>query len=368
MTDSQSTSMTPADAQKAILAIEKQLSTLRVFAGMSAELPLKKGRGKNKGKTETPDGEPKKKRELTPLIAAMNEERKQIFEELKASWAEKNADFTSLDAKALSLAVKNGEVDAKPRFSDALKEHSKRQREGDPEKQAKYEAYRAKTDEKQAAKKSGASSVASASDSGSVNESGAVPATGEVKKRKNPWLGLTDEQKEERKAKMAAGKEAAKKVREAALVAAPVAAAPSVAAPVAAPSASNPFDDAAATEAPASDAESATSSKKPGPPKGVKLSEEERVRRAAKAKATRAARAAAAVPLPASPPSSSASSVIVDEIDEETFTKQQIGSKIVYKNALGHVRAYTTEGAGIWLGMYDPVKKVIDASVPEPSE
>jgi len=38
--------MTPADAQKAIMAIEKQLSTLRLFAGMSAELPLKKGRGK----------------------------------------------------------------------------------------------------------------------------------------------------------------------------------------------------------------------------------------------------------------------------------------------------------------------------------
>ena len=101
------------------------------------------------------------------------------------------------------------------------------------------------------------------------------------------------------------------------------------------------------------------------------LSEEERVRRAAKAKATRDAKkvaGAAAVPLPASPPSSSASSVIVEEIDEETLTKQQIGSKIVYKNALGHVRAYTTEGAGIWLGMYDPVKKVIDALYPEPAE
>ena len=95
------------------------------------------------------------------------------------------------------------------------------------------------------------------------------------------------------------------------------------------------------------------------------------MRRNAKAKATRDAKkvaGAAAVPLPASPPSSSASSVIVEEIDEETFTKQQIGSKIVYKNALGHVRAYTTDGAGIWLGMYDTATKVIDASVPEPAE
>ncbi len=103
----------------------------------------------------------------------------------------------------------------------------------------------------------------------------------------------------------------------------------------------------------------------------MKLSEEERVKRAAKAKATRDAKkvaGAAAVPLPASPPPSSASSVIVDEIDEEKFTKQQIGSNVVYKNALGHVRAYTTEGAGIWLGMYDPVKKGIDTTFPEPAE
>jgi len=121
---------------------------------------------------------------------------------------------------------------------------------------------------------------------------------------------------------------------------------------------------------PASDAESATSSvKKRGPPKGVKLSEEERIKRATKAKATRDAKKLAALPaLPASAPPSAPASVIVsdDEIDEETFTKQQIGSRIIYKNGLGHVRAYTPQGVGAWLGMYDPVKKTIDASVPEP--
>ena len=339
MTDSQSTSMTPADAQKAILAIEKQLSTLRVFAGMSVELPLKKGRGKNKGKTETPDGEPKKKRELTPLIAAMNEERKQIFEELKASWAEKNADFTSLDAKALSLAVKNGEVDAKPRFSDALKEHSKRQREGDPEKQAKYEAYRAKTDEKQAAKKSGASSVASASDSGSVNESGAVPATGEVKKRKNPWLGLTDEQKEERKAKMAAGKEAAKKVREAS--AASVAA--SVAAPVAAPA-----------PAPVSTASNAAAAPAVAEKRPVKV----------------APKAAASAPAPAPAPAPVAAAVEVVEAsadDEEAFQPFEFKGTKYWKNGLQYVYKKTSDGGfGDYLGRYDVPKRKIDTTVPEP--
>ena len=334
MTDSQSTSMTPADAQKAILAIEKQLSTLRVFAGMSAELPLKKGRGKNKGKTETPDGEPKKKRELTPLIAAMNEERKQIFEELKASWAEKNPEFTSLDAKALSAAVKNGEVDAKPRFSDALKEHSKRQREGDPEKQAKYEAYRAKTDEKQAAKKSGASSVASASDSGSVNESGAVPATGEVKKeRKNPWLGLTDEQKEERKAKMAAGKEAAKKVREAA--------AASVAAPVAAPA-----------PAPVSTASNAAAAPAVAEKRPVKV----------------APKAAASAPAPAPAPVAAAVEVVeASADDEEAFQPFEFKGTKYWKNGLQYVYKKTSDGGfGDYLGRYDVPKRKIDVTVPEP--
>ena len=338
MTDSQSTSMTPADAQKAILAIEKQLSTLRVFAGMSAELPLKKGRGKNKGKTETPDGEPKKKRELTPLIAAMNEERKQIFEELKASWAEKNADFISLDAKALSAAVKNGEVDAKPRFSDALKEHSKRQREGDPEKQAKYEAYRAKTDEKQAAKKSGASSVASASDSGSVNESGAVPATGEVKKeRKNPWLGLTDEQKEERKAKMAAGKEAAKKVREAA--------AASVAAPVA-------VTASVAVAAPASTASNAAAAPAVAEKRPVKV----------------APKVAASVPAPAPAPVAAAVEVVeASADDEEAFQPFEFKGTKYWKNGLQYVYKKTSDGGfGDYLGRYDVPKRKIDTTVPEP--
>ena len=210
-------------AQKAILAIEKQLSTLRVFAGMPAEVPLKKGRGKGKGKAESTDGEPKKKRELTPLIAAMNEERKHIFEELKASWAEKNAEFASLDPKALATAVKNGEVEAKPRFSDALKEHSKRQREGDPEKQAKYEAYRAKVDAEQAQKK-GIASVSSASSAPKPEP------VADAKKRKP--------QSEETKA-AAAIKRAATK---AAKLSAPVSVA------VAAP---NPFDEAPLPAAPA---------------------------------------------------------------------------------------------------------------------
>ena len=290
---------------------------------------------------------PKEKRVMSAGVAAWNENVKSVLAQMVAAdWKHPVSGKSAI-------------------YRDALAEAGRLRGIADPEVAKKQAEQKVKKAEKKAAKaaSSSASSVASAA---SVTE---PPAEN---KRKNPWLDLTEEQKVERVAKMAAGK-LAKKEAAAAAASVSVAVAPSVvAAPsVAVPSASNPFDDAVATEAPASDAESATSSKKRGPPKGVKLSEEERVRRAAKAKATRDAKkvaGAAAVPLPASPPSSSASSVIVDEIDEETFTKQQIGSKIVYKNALGHVRAYTTEGAGIWLGMYDSAKKVIDASVPEPAE
>ena len=325
MSVSQSTSMTPADAQKAILAIEKQLSTLRVFAGMPAEVPLKKGRGKGKGKAESTDGEPKKKRELTPLIAAMNEERKHIFEELKASWAEKNAEFASLDPKALATAVKNGEVEAKPRFSDALKEHSKRQREGDPEKQAKYEAYRAKTDEKQAAKKSGASSVASVSDSGSV----AAPATGEVKKeRKNPWADLTEEQKAERVAKMQAGKAAKKEA--AATVAEPVAAPAVAVAPVAA---QKPVSQKPSVPKP--------SVPKPSAPKPVAA--------------------------PVAAPASTVEVVAGDADDEETFKDFEFKGVKYWKNGLQFVyKQNSDKGVGDYVGRFDVPKRKIDTTVPEP--
>ena len=286
----------------------------------------------------SPPVQPKEKRELSAAIIKMNGERAAIFEELKAAWSSAHPDYASLDAAALKSAVKSGAVPAKPRFSEALQEHSRRQREGDPAKQAKYEAYRKVAEAKSAkiqADRVGAS----------------APAPSEKKERKNPWLDLTDEQRAERVAKMQAGR-AAK------------AAAPSAPASVAS---SNPFEDA---PAPASDAESSGSAKKRGPPKGVKLSEEERTRRAAKAKATRDAKKVAALPaLPASVPSSGASSVIVSEVDDETFEEFSFNGKPIYKNALGQCRARGSDGMpDRWLGLYDSAKKMIDPTYPEPAE
>ena len=312
-------SMTPADAQKAILSIEKQLSVLRSFAGMPAEAPLKKGRGagkKNKAASVTSDGEPKKKRELTPQIQAMNEERKTIFEELKSNWTKENPDYASLDAAALKTAVTNGEVTAKPRFSDALKEHSRRQREGDPEKQAKYEAYRAKVDAEQASKKSGASSV--------VSEEAEDAPSAEVKKeRKNPWADLSDEQRAERVAKMKAGK-AAKKEAASTVVA--------VAEPVAAP---------APAPAPVSVAE-----KRP----------------------VKAAPAKPSAPKPTPVPVEEKVEVIqVSADDEEAFAPFEFKGVKYWKNGLQYVYKKTSDGGfGDYAGRYDVPKRKIDATVPEP--
>ena len=142
-----------ADAIKAIAAIEKQLSALRAFAGLPAVAVAVKS--KPAVSTET-------KRVLSPSMVKMNEERAAVFEELKEAWALANPDFASLDDKAYKLAVKNGEVEAKPLYSDALAEHSRRDREGNPEKEAKFAAYRAKV-EADPRRKKGNASVSSAS-------------------------------------------------------------------------------------------------------------------------------------------------------------------------------------------------------------
>jgi hypothetical protein len=320
--------MMPADAQKAILAIEKQLSVLRSFAGMPTEAPLKKGRGagkKSKAESVNSDGEPKKKRELTPQIQAMNEERKTIFEELKSNWTKENPDYASLDAAALKTAVTNGEVSAKPRFSDALKEHSRRSREGDPEKQAKYEAYRAKVDAEQASKKSGASSV--------VSEEVAEAPSGEVKKvRKNPWEGLTDEQKKERVAKMQAGKAAKKEATtEAATEAAPV-------------ETSSPSNAAAASP----------------------------VAPVAEKRPVKAAPAKPSTPKPSAPkptpvPVEKVEIVAASAEDEEAFAPFEFKGVKYWKNGLQYVYKKTSDGGfGDYAGRYDVPKRKIDATVPEP--
>ena len=200
-----------ADAIKAIAAIEKQLSALRAFAGLPAVAVAVKSK---------PAVSTENKRVLSESMRRRNEECVALFEELKKAWALANPDFASLDDKAYKLAVKNGEVEAKPLYSDALAECGRRSRADDPEKQAKYDAYRAKV-EADPRRKKGNASVSSASSAPKPEP------VADVKKRKP--------QSEETKA--------AAKIKRAATIAAK-AASVVVAAP-------NPFDDAPLPAAPA---------------------------------------------------------------------------------------------------------------------
>ena len=305
----------------AMSALEQQMATIRAQLGaVSKTAPAEV-------KADKP------KRELSAGVIAWNQQVHETLAQMKTDgW-------------------KHPQTGKEPIYRDALAEAARLRGLADPAVAAKQAVHKAKKAELKAKKvASSASSVTSAASAPAVST--------EKKEKKNPWADMTEEQKAERIAKMKAGREAKKLAASQAPV---VTEAP----------APNPFDEAPVETA--SDAESAASGKKRGPPKGVKLSEEERIRRATKAKATRDAKKLAALPaLPVSAPVSAASSVIVsdDEIDEETFTKQQLpnSSRIIYKNALNHVRAYTPQGVGAWLGMYDPVKKTIDASVPEPED
>ena len=136
----------------------------------------------------------KSKRTLSNAMVKMGENRKVIFEELKRKWAEENPSFVSLNASALKAAVARGEVKKKPVFSNALIEHSRKQREGNPEKEAKHAAYRSKVESARVAKSVPAQ----------------APAAVESKVRKNPWANLTEQQKKNRVAKMHQGKTAKK--------------------------------------------------------------------------------------------------------------------------------------------------------------
>lgn len=136
----------------------------------------------------------KSKRPLSAAMVKMGENRAAIFENLKRKWAEENPSFVSLNASALKAAVARGEVKKKPVFSDALQEHSRRQREGNPEKEAKHAAYRSKVESARVAKSVPAQ----------------APAAVESKARKNPWANLSEQQKKNRIAKMQQGKTAKK--------------------------------------------------------------------------------------------------------------------------------------------------------------
>jgi hypothetical protein len=75
---------------------------------------------------------PKPKKPLSAEIAAMNIERKAIYEEMKAGWNRAYPEASSLSKDDLKKAIADGKIAKPPTYPDALKEHSRRRRAVDP--------------------------------------------------------------------------------------------------------------------------------------------------------------------------------------------------------------------------------------------
>jgi hypothetical protein len=142
---SSKTNTLSADQQKLMEIISQASAAL---AALSAGAPLKKGR-KTKS-TSSADAEPAEKKPLNPKIAAMNEERMAIFQEMKSAWFAANPSAEGLEPKELKERIKKGEFPALPTYPQALKEHSRRMGEANPEHAAKSKARRDALDAKQA--------------------------------------------------------------------------------------------------------------------------------------------------------------------------------------------------------------------------
>ena len=214
MSDTTSTMNPPTTDQiKALQIMEKSirnlLSSFGVDGTMAAASSTKKGRGRTK-KDATSDGAPvvdKPKREINPKIAEMNVERKVIYGEMLAAWKSANPEYAEMAKPDLTKAIADGKVSKPPSYPDALKEHSKRLNERDPERAARKS--KAKSDDasstKSAAKTAAAAVATTVTDSTSTG-TGDAPA----KKRRGPkpLSEMTTEERAAHDAKVAAKKAA----------------------------------------------------------------------------------------------------------------------------------------------------------------
>jgi hypothetical protein len=134
--------------QQKLMEIISQASA--ALAALSAGAPAPKKGGRKPKSTPSADAEPTEKKPLNPKIAAMNEERMAIFAEMKSAWSAANPSAAALEPKELKERIKKGEFPPLPTFPDALKEHSRRMREANPEHDKKAQARRDALDAKQA--------------------------------------------------------------------------------------------------------------------------------------------------------------------------------------------------------------------------
>lgn len=187
----------------ALAAIESQVASMRsaitTLDTKSSSAVVPKGK-RSSAVAVAPDAPPKAKREINPKIAAMNDERKVIFAEMKGSWTLANPEFATLPSAELKKAIADGRVAKPPSFPDAIKEHSRRLRENDPAAEARHQEYLAKR-----AKKDAVAPVVAAPADVKAADTETVVSTSSSKSKRGPKPGfkLSDEEKAKRAAKRA---------------------------------------------------------------------------------------------------------------------------------------------------------------------
>jgi hypothetical protein len=126
------------------------VNALKDSVGITASKTTTKTTSSRTKKVKDPNA-PKKA--LNPKIAAQNEERKKIYEEMQNSYFAANPSAEGIDPKEIRKMAKEGKLPPFPTYPQALKEHSRRMSEKDPEHAKKAQAYRERVDAKQAEKK-----------------------------------------------------------------------------------------------------------------------------------------------------------------------------------------------------------------------
>jgi hypothetical protein len=189
----------------ALAAIESQVGALRSVISTEAK-PVAATKSKKASAKQAavvdPDAPVKPKREINPKIAAMNDERKVIYAEMKGAWSAANPSFAAMESAELKKAIAEGQVVKPPSFPDAIKEHSRRLRENDPAAEARHQTYLAKRAKKDAAAPPAAPAPA-VSTKQDETETVASGNSSDSKGKRGPKPGfkLSDEEKAKRSEK-----------------------------------------------------------------------------------------------------------------------------------------------------------------------
>ncbi len=181
------------------------LDTLEsTVASLRSMIDATKTKSKNKRAPKAsadPDAPSKPKRQINPIIAEYNTQRKALYAEMVDTWKRENPDYANLSNADLKKAVEDGRVSKRPTYPDALKEHSKRLPHhivaGVPVSKTNDAVSTKSTADKPAPGPTGDASTVASSDS-------------ETKKRRGPKPGykLSEDEKNKRRAARTKNKQA----------------------------------------------------------------------------------------------------------------------------------------------------------------